>query len=158
MQSEGSAGTREVGMLQSVLTWKNRDQNPQLKVLLSPHSALGLYYSLCSASLQPALFLSYFSSALLDCEASLSWKGAVRDSSNPHSTTPHAVGSWKGKLLELETSSLAFLPPPQPYIPCLQPGKQILHRGHWFISCHALVKQPWTEVEAHKQASSIRGP
>lgn len=58
MQSEASAGTRELEMLQSVLSWKNRDWNPQLKVFLSPHSALGLYYFLCRVSLQPVLFLS----------------------------------------------------------------------------------------------------
>lgn len=58
MQSEGSAGARELEMLQSVLTWKNSDWNPQLKVFLSSHCTVELYYFLCSASLQPALFLS----------------------------------------------------------------------------------------------------
>lgn len=122
MQSEGSAGTRELEMLQSVLSWKNRDWNTQLKVFVSPHSTLGLYFFLCRVSLQPVLFL-----LLLFC---FSWLGNIIDlegsserCSNPHSTTLRAVGSWKGKLLEVETSSLAFCPP-QSHI--LRPGKQIL--------------------------------
>lgn len=60
MQSDGSAETRELEMLQSVLTWKPTTWgwNPQLKVFVSPHSTMGLYYYLCRASLQPALLLS----------------------------------------------------------------------------------------------------
>lgn len=62
-------------------------------------------FSTCSIS------PSYFSSAFLDWEASLTWKGAVRDGSNAHSTPLCAGGSWKGKLLEVESSSFAFCPP-----------------------------------------------
>lgn len=106
-------------------------------------------FSTCSVA------LSYFSSAFLDWETSLTWKGAVRDRSNAtHSTPLCAAGSWKGKLLEVESSSLAFCPPTHIW----QSGKQILHRGHWFVSYHAVVRQPWTEVEAHKSAKAIRSP
>lgn len=97
MQREGSAGIRELKMLQSVLTWKNR-LKPTTEGTPEPtqHSGALLLsvqciFATCSIS------LSYFSSALLDCEASLTWKAAVRDDSNPHSATLHAVGSWKGK-------------------------------------------------------------
>lgn len=153
MQSEGSAGARELEMLQSVLTWKNSDWNPQLKVFLSSHCAVGLYYFLCGASLQPALFLS-LTFLLLYSTGKHLWFG--RKQWETRSTSLHAVGSWKGETTW--SGNLLAWRFATTHSHNLQPGKQLLHMGHWFISCHAPVRQPWTEVEACKMASAIRGP
>lgn len=155
MQCEGSAGTRELEMLQSVM-WKNRDWNPQLKVFLSPHCAVRFYYFLCSASLQPALFLS-LTFLLLYSTGKLLWLGKEQWETAAIRTLPlYMLWQLKGR------NCLKWKPPCLHFATThshnLQPGKQLLHMGHWFISYHALVRQPWTEVEARKMASAIRGP
>lgn len=108
MQSEGSAGTRELEMLQSVLTWKNSDWNPQLKVFLSSHCAVGLYYFLCGASLQLALFLS-LTFLLLYSTGKHLWLG--RKQWETRSTSLHAVGSWKGETTWSGNLLACVLPP-----------------------------------------------
>lgn len=102
-------------------------------------------FATCSIS------LTYFSSALLKWEASLTWMGAARD------TLPlyMLLAAEKEKLLKWKPPCLHFA---TTHSHNLQPGKQLLRMGHWFISCHAPVRQPWTEVEACKMASAIRGP
>lgn len=152
MQSEGSAGARELEMLQSVLTWKNSDWNPQLKVFLSSHCAVELYYFLCGASLQPALFLS-LTFLLLYSSGKHLWLGWEQWETHYLSTCCWQLKrrnylKWKPPCLHFATT----------HSHNLQPGKQLLRMGHWFISCHAPVRQPWTEVEACKMASAIRGP
>lgn len=145
MQSEGSVGTKELGRLQC--SWlKNNDQNPQLNIFLSPHSAVWLYYFLCSAPLQPTLFPS-----LLSC---FTWSRSIFDfegsSERPQwSTLFHSTCylQLKGKSYLRWKPTLHFATT-RSHI--LQSGKQILQMGHSFISYHALVRQPWIEVEAHK--------
>lgn len=117
MQSEASAGTRELEMLQSVLSWKNRDWNPQLKVFLSPHSALGLYYFLWRVSLQPVLFLS-LTFLLLYLTGKHHWLGREQWETTAIHTPPLSVllAAEKGSYLRWKLPHLHFDPPPQPYL------------------------------------------
>lgn len=98
MQSEGSAGTEELGMLRSVLNWKTPRSKPTTERIPEPaqcHRAL-LFSAQCIFATY-SISLPHFSPALLDQGASLTWKEAVRDHSDLHSSALHAIHSWKGK-------------------------------------------------------------
>ena len=98
MQSEGSVGTKELGMLQSVLNWKKQWLKPTTERIPEPaqcHRALLLSVQCVFATC--LISLTHFSSALLDQGASLTWKEVVRDRSDPRSSTLDAICSWKWK-------------------------------------------------------------